>query len=367
MMDDDFELVSESARTLAKEGASRGGKARAEKLSQDDRREIARRAAQARWGTIVLNATHTGSIRIGDYTIKCCVLQDETRVINQETFMASLGRSKRPPAGTGGLVSDIPPFLSAANLRPFIPPALIELSKPILYFTPGGGRSVGYNAEILPQVCEVYLSAREADVLVAVQKRAASAAEVLIRGLARVGIVALIDEATGFQEVRARDELERILEAYVQAEFRPWLRTFPNEFFREIYRLEGWEFKPGTSKRTPLVGKLVNYSIYEQLPQGVLAELRRLNPRTEKGYRAHKHFQFLTTDTGNVHLDRQISVVMTLMRIADDKHHFIELFEKAFPPAQPRLPLVLTLPDEADGETAGQAELNRDEIELDKA
>ena len=71
---------------------------------------------------------------------------------------------------------------------------------------------------------------------------------------------------------------------------RAWLRTFPNQFFQEIYRLQGWDYKPGTSKRTPYVG---------QLPPGVLDELRRLNPPAERGYRAHKHFQFLTGDTGN--------------------------------------------------------------------
>jgi len=65
----------------------------------------------------------------------------------------------------------------------------------------------------------------------------------LIRGLARVGIIALVDEATGYQEVRARQELQRILEAYVQAELRPWIKTFPDEFFKEIYRLQGWEIR----------------------------------------------------------------------------------------------------------------------------
>jgi hypothetical protein len=210
---------------------------------------------------------------------------------------------------------------------------------------------VGYNAEILPAVCEVYLDARAEGVLLPNQRPAAAAAEILIRGLARVGIVALIDEATGFQEVRARRELERILERYVQAELRSWIKTFPDEFFRQIYRLEGWEYTPGTSRRTPYVGKLINHYVYEQLPPGVLPELQRLNPKTEKGYRAHRHHQFLTADTGNVHLDRQITVVTTLMRIAVDKTHFSDLFERAFPGPQPRLPLVVPLPEPPDRHT----------------
>lgn len=238
-----------------------------------------------------------------------------------------------------------PPFLSAANLRPFISRELVDLYKPVQYRLPGsGGRAVGYRAEILPMVCEVYLDARNEDVLLHNQDAAGRAAEVLIRGLARVGIIALVDEATGYQEVRARQELQRILEAYVQAEFRPWVRTFPDEFFREIYRLQGWEFRPGTSKRTPYVGKLIKHYIYEQLPDGVLGELERLNPANDNGRRSRKHHQHLTGSTGNAHLDRQISTVTTLMRIAHDQQDFEDLFDRAFPPAQAKIPLVIDVP-----------------------
>jgi hypothetical protein len=91
-------------------------------------------------------------------------------------------------------------------------------------------KSVGYPAEILPMVCEVYLDARDKGALQANQASAALTAYVLMRGLARVGIIALVDEATGYQEVRARQELQPILEAYVQAEFRPWIKRSPDEF-----------------------------------------------------------------------------------------------------------------------------------------
>ncbi|MGH3305049.1 MAG: P63C domain-containing protein [Streptosporangiaceae bacterium] len=143
-------------------------------------------------------------------------------------------------------------------------------------------RSLGYKAEILPMVCEVYLDAKNAGVPTKNQMAAAAAAEVLIRGPARVGIIALVDEATGYQEVRARRELEKILEMYVQEQFRPSVRTFPDEFFREIYKLHGWEFKPGQTQRTPQVGKIIKHYIYGQLPEGVLAELEQLNPKNQK-------------------------------------------------------------------------------------
>ena len=290
-------------------------------------------------------ATHVGKLQIGDQEIDCAVLEDGTRVINQATLLSALGRDRRAKTDKGETV------LFAGNLQPYISPDIMRsIADPITYAMPTGGRALGYRAELLPQVCEVYLQARADERLFASQARAAHAAEILVRGLARLGIVALIDEATGYQEVRARDELQRILEAYVQAELRPWMKRFPDEFFKEIYRLQGWEYKPGTSKRTPYVGHLVNKYVYDQLPPGVHEELARLNPRTEQGYRQHKHHQFLTVDTGHPHLDKQITTVTMLMRISRDKQEFEELFERAFPPAQQRLPLIVEVPPEEERE-----------------
>lgn len=349
MSDEPEDSTPDSAASdLGRRGASKGGQARAARLTPTERSEAARAAAEARWGRAVLQATHQGQLVIGDMHIECAVLDDKTRVLSQGTVLTALGRA--PTMGRREITEGRPPFLSAANLRPFIPRELSDIYEPVQYRSSGNSsRAVGYRAEILPMVCEVYLDARNEGVLLHNQQATARAAEVLIRGLARVGIIALVDEATGYQEVRARQELQKILELYVQAEFRPWVSTFPDEFFREIYRLQGWEFRPGTSKRTPYVGKLIKHYIYEQLPSGVLEELERVNPRNERGNRPRKHHQHLTTSTGNAHLDRQISTVTTLMRIARNRHEFEELFDRAFPPAQQRLPLVIDVPEEDAG------------------
>lgn len=332
--------LSEKAAGLSKRGASKGGKARAAALSPAERSDIARRAGQARWGTTIPAAPFSGALKIGDRHIDCAVLEDGRRVINQSTMLTALERTGGARRGPGprGL-----PVLSALNLQPFIDDELRQLAEnPVSYRLPTGQRAIGYDAEILPMICEVYLEARQHPrVLTKNQLPVARAAEILLRGLARIGLVALIDEATGYQEVRARAELQLILEAYVASELRPWIKMFPDDFFKETYRLQGWEYKPGTSKRTPYVGKLIKKYVYEQLPPGVLDELQRLNPRTESGHRAHRHHQLLTADTGNKHLDRQISTVTTLMRIARTKAEFETLFERAFPPVNPRLPLDL--------------------------
>jgi hypothetical protein len=329
-----------SASALGKLGGSKGGHARAERLSPEERSRAAREAAEARWGRGIIEATHEGVLVIGDRRIDCAVLDDKTRVLSQGTVLTALGREAK--TGRRELTEARPPFLSAANLRPFISRELMDMWEPIRYRHAGSSaRSAGYRAEILPLVCEVYLDARAEGVLQRNQLETAQAAEILIRGLARVGIIALVDEATGYQEVRARQELEKILEAYVQEQFRPWLRAFPDDFFREVYRIHGWAFKPGQTKRNPGVGKLIKHYVYGQLPQGVLAELERLNPRNEKWNRPRKNHQYLTESTGNVHLDRQINAVITLMKISRNRAEFEEYFERAFPPAQPKLPLVI--------------------------
>lgn len=331
---------SEDGTSPAAQLARRGGEARAARLGPEARRAIASQAAAARWGSVNV-AESVGEIRIGDMTIACAVLEDGTRVVSQSTVLQSLGRNPEKSRRSRGTSELRAPFLLANNLQPFISEELRSLDQPIPYRVPGeSGRSLGYRAEMLPLVCQVYLDARRANALDAKQKNIADAAEILLGGLARVGIVALVDEATGFQERRARDELRQILEKYVSAEFRRWVRVFPDEFFEQVYRLQGWDYQQGSSKRPAYVGKLINKYVYDALPAGVTEELQRVNPKNERGNRVRRHHQHLTADTGNVHLDRQISTVLTLMRISNSKGEFEDLFARAFAP-QLRLPLVI--------------------------
>jgi len=331
---------------------SKGGKARAARLDPEDRKAIAREAALVRWGEATTpTATHVGEIIIAGRRIACAVIQTPSgpkRLLTQNTFMEAVGRATKAKGGKGSETlaarnDALPPFLAAENLEPFVTDELREATKPVRFRSPrSGGRAWGYDAKLLPMVCEVYLKARDAGKVLRSQKHIATACDLLMRGLAHVGIIALVDEATGFQEQRAKDELTKILENYISAELMRWTKMFPDEFFRHIYRLQRWEYKPGSAKRTPYVGRLINKYIYEELPPGVLPELERLNPRTERGYRRHKHFQYLTADTGNPHLDRQITAVLTIMKISDTREQFEENFKKAFgKDYQPRLPLVV--------------------------
>jgi hypothetical protein len=331
---------------------SQGGIARAEKLSPAEKTAIARRAAVARWNGNLPQATHDGDLDIIGQRIACAVLNTRKRVLTQETFLTSMGRAPKAKGGTGVFrsmdsVDDLPPFLAAENLKPFINDELRASTTPIIYISLLGAKVVGFDAMLLPQVCNVYVRAAMAGVLTKPQMRIAETCNRLQLGFAQRGIIALVDDATGYAEDQANDELAKIIELYVSPEFRPYLSKFPPEFFEQIYRIMGWEYKPGNAKRTPLVGKLINKYIYEPLPPGVLDELRRLNPVMESGWRRHKHYNYLTSGTGIPHLDIQIRSVTLLLKAAEDKDDFVRLFDRAYPKQLllPRSPLKVELPE----------------------
>ncbi len=285
---------------------------------------------------------------IGETELECAVLDDGTRVIKQGTMLAALGREPK----TGRKPGELAPFLRGTNLLELASPELLEQLEPITYKIPGQRfAATGYRAETLPGVCDLYLAARRAGTLQANQRASADAAETLIRSLAKVGIIALVDEATGYQAERARDELQVLLEKFVSEDFRPWVKMFPDAFFGEIYRLYGWDYKPGNTKRPGYVGTIINEYVYKQLPEGVADELRRVNPKNASGWRSRRHHQHLTVDTGNVALDRQITTVTTLMQVSDTLEEFKMLFARKFPGQTGRRVLRVTVTEDEQVET----------------
>lgn len=120
----------------------------------------------------------------------------------------------------------------------------------------GKGYAIGWRAPLLPEVCKVFLSARDAGALLPSQIRTAQHCDILLRGMATVGIIALVDEATGFQYIRDRVALQEILDQYIGHELARWVRRFPKEFYEQIFRLKGWSYDPSSSKRPMLMAQI---------------------------------------------------------------------------------------------------------------
>ena len=269
---------------------------------------------------------------IGDIEIPAYVLENETRVLSRRGFLGAIGRSERAGGQTTrGRAQDLPDFLAASNLTPFVHAEFTVRTTPILFQTPGGQRGYGYRAELLPEVCDVFLKAREAGALLPQQEHIAARAEILIRGLATVGIIGLVDEATGYQEIRDREALNRILDKYLLAERAKWAKRFPDDFYKEIFRLRQWLWQGMQVNRPSVVGRYTNDCVWDRLAPGLREELERLNPKNETGSRRARHHQWLTSDVGHPALQKHLSGVMALMRASSTWDHFRRLLQRAYP------------------------------------
>lgn len=314
------------------------GKARMKALTPAKRREIARLAAEARWSADLPMADFEGTFNIGQVELAAAVLRDETRIITQATFLRALGRSRSPKAGTGVLstVDELPFFLQADALKPFITSELASSTKPIFYRTKKGGKGVGYDARSLKKVAEVYLQFRDASLrdtgkVPARYEGMIQAADTLIRALAEIGIVALVDEATGFQEVRQRHALQDILDAFLLKELAAWAKRFPDDFYKEIYRLRGWEWRGRKFNPPQAVAGYTTDFVYERLAPGIREELEKRMPKDSEGRKKGKLHQLLTDDIGHPALAQHLHAVITLMKASKNWNQFKLMLDTALP------------------------------------
>lgn len=320
-------------------------KARADSLSKRERREIAKNAAKARWARSagLPRATHGDPdhpMRIGDIEIPCYVLDSGQRVLSGRGMQDALALGQ----GHGGLLKE---FLGQNNVKSFISNDLaMALEKPIRFIRPGRGGvlAVGYEATILADICDCVLAARKAGVLTKRQALIAEQCEILARAFAKVGIVALIDEATGYQYDRTRTALAEILEAFIKDELGKWARRFSDEFYRELFRLKGlkWPFEKNPPQ---YVGHWTNNIVYSRMAPGILDELRRKTPRLQSGHRRGKFHQWLTDDIGHPKLQEHLAAVTALMKSSDTWDDFEKRLNRALPKFQ-KMPLFDAVADE---------------------
>lgn len=316
-----------------------GGLARAKNLTKAERSAISSKAAKNRWSGEVLPAICGSSDRpltIAGIDIECYVLEDGTRVITQASFMKAIGRTR----GSGGAEGEtLPPFLRMQSIRPFVTEEIAASAKPVPFTMPRGGRAYGYRAELLPVVCEIYLKARQEKKLAPNQEHVAKQAEILVRGLAQVGIIALVDEVTGYQEVRTRDALARILEAFVDKELQAWVQTFPDDYYREMFRLRGLTFSSESVRRPQYFGVLTNDIVYKRIAPGVLDELKRVQRKGSTGKPKDRLFQRLTTNAGYPKLREHLGSVVTLMKISKDWDAFKLHLDRIHPRFDETIPI----------------------------
>jgi hypothetical protein len=281
--------------------------------------------------------THEGELDLNGIKLSCYVLEDGSRILSARGMQTSLrlvdseqGADQSKIAGAG-----FTRFVGQKWFKALTTSAnKLEQFKAITCYK-GNQRINGYQATMLADFCDIMLDARKNSLLKHERHQIVAAqCEVLVRALAKVGIIALVDEATGYQYDREKDELQKILKAYISEELLKWQKRFPDEFYKEIFRLNGWGDLTVSGlkahQRPGVIGTWTKKLVYQQLPKGVLQELYRKTPKTSDGRLAKKLHQSLTMDVGNPHLEKQLVSVITLMNISNDWKEFTRFFNKKF-------------------------------------
>ena len=261
-----------------------------------------------------------------DIKIECYVMDTKERVL-----------SLRGAARTIGLVGNgsqaLARNLNAQWIAPYLSDGLKDwLEKAnrneLPIYRGIRGKFMPFEASLFVDLCKAYVDAMHDHALqTEKQEQTARRLYAIMTAFAKTGLIAVIDEVTGYQADRDRDEMQKVLEKYISAELLPWAKRFPDEFYKQMFRLKGWEYK-GKAK-TPYAGKLTNKYIYEYLPKGVLEELQKETPKSDTGNRKNRFHQHLSEETGLPNLDKQLQQTIALMKASDSWEEFDHLFKKA--------------------------------------
>jgi len=333
--DDDHRAEGES-KSIA-EIASLGGEARDRALSKARKVEIAHLGglAKAAKGANLPRETHGGVLWEGTpIALPCANLTNGMRVLSASGVSKAFGSGKKSPRSAAESGAPHPPaFLAAKNLQDSISEDLrAKLTSPLLYVPRQGGRAYGYEATILPGICRVLLNARRRELLRGGQERFADAAEVFLGALADFGIQALVDEATGFRADSARDALARILEKFIAKELRPWVKTFQPDFYENMFRLRGWDWKGMSVNRPQAAAGYTKDLIYARLAPGVLEELKRIQAERKLAEKPKAAmFRSLTDDVGHPKLKEHLVGVTALMKASTTWDGFMDMVDRVYP------------------------------------
>lgn len=293
-----------------------GGVARAKALTAEERSAIAKQAAETRWKGEAPEIICEGTLALGSVSIPCYVTHDGQRLISGRGMQEALRLvDENLPESGQKPGSRMTRLLSNKKLKP-----LIFKDKSPDHFLPikarWQGRMInGHNAEMLADICEGMLEARRVmtNEMTTRQKIVADQCEILLRAFAKVGITALVDEATGYQKIRPADGLKTYFDQILRKDLAAWFKRFPDEFYENIYVLKGWEWPGMTKNRYSVVAHYTNDLVYERLVPGLKAEFERRNPKNAKGQRSHKHHQWLD-EAGEKLFAQQMFTVMAIQR-----------------------------------------------------
>lgn len=330
-------------------GKAKGGHARAAKLSKEQRSEIARKGALARKARILTDEAqdqdpieHEGVLKLGEFVTPCYVTRSGVRLIASRKMQEVLKVVEEDPDDQPGVQRPGTRFQRFLTRKFFN--SLISKEELQDLFTPirrtFRGRAIsGYRSEALTKFCDLMMQAKDKSLLTTDRQFIVAAqAKVLYDAFAKIGLVALIDEATGYQQIRDPGALRLLVLQYIAEEKREWDKQFPDSFYDGLNRLYNSKKLTTTAKGTVIQNRPQHFAIftrtyvYEPLENGaVLEELDRINPKINaRGTRRDRFHQHLSQGYGIEKLKRQVLAVETLIDVSDNISQFKRLYYKKF-------------------------------------
>ena len=284
---------------------------------------------------ITLYATHTGIVKIGDKEIPCAVLNNGKRVFIQREIVGLLTGNKK-----GGFDR----YLKPTNLKPYLPDKFKErgLDQTLFGFKLDKRDAQAFESTDLIDICMMYVNAQQKGALLKNQMHLADQSLIIVSAFAKTGVIAVIDEATGYikEKNRAKDELQKFLTQFMREEAARWVKRFDDSFFESIYKMRGWTWNY-THKHPGVLGLWINDIVYQRIAPMVYVELNKKNPVDTHGYRKHKHHSFLSEEIGIPKLLNHLSAIEALARATNYNWSlFMRMVDNAFPKQYQQMSLI---------------------------
>ena len=261
-------------------------------------------------------AKYSGSLSLGDKPVDCYVLDDKNRVISMRATVKAIANDDN---------GDLLKYVGVKSLQPYIDSAGIS-SRFVEFTIPGNpNKAKGITAETFLDICSAYVSALTSGApLTEKQRGIAINCSILLSACAKTGLIALIDEATGYQYEREEDALQVKIRAFISEELRAWEKTFPDELWEEFGRLTHWQ---GSLQQRPKYwGKLVLELIYDAMDPDVAKYLKENKPKPRHGLNYH---QWLSEDLGVKALTTQLNQVIGIAKTCntmEELRHKVALY-----------------------------------------
>jgi hypothetical protein len=316
-----------------------GGIARRDALTPEKRKEIAAKAAIARWGERPLSASHKGNFKEKfGVDVDCYVLDDaeKSAVISQTGMAKALGLASRASSFPKFINSQAMAVAGSAEMRN-------KVENPIKFQWGSGGTEAppstvhGFESGFLIDICNAIIEAEASGKLKGARyENVIRQAHIIVGASAKSGIRQLVYALAGYNPTV--EEVIAAFKAYVLEEAKKYEPEFPPELYMHWHRLyeipvpvrgKPWHFKHLTVRH-----------IYYPLAKSsgkLLALLRAI--KASQGDRQKKLFQFLN-DVGARALRMHLGRVLEMAESSPDKATYEKKINDRFGD-QPELDLVM--------------------------